>query len=173
MPVKDLRNVGVWLGVSTLAACGPDLVATESTWMPGVWSSAMPGDTLSVCGVSRLEIRDDGVVLEGGGKDGTCLSLPAAGKLDEYIWERLETDEIDVRHIADQTMGFRVSPGQDCNQIGIRQIFNGEVQANEQTYYRGRVCGVLICAPAAEHCDEYVARWCDEAGETPTCEEET
>ena len=80
MSVKNLRIVGAWLGLVTAVACGPDPTATESTWMLGVWSGAQPGVMIESCGVPRLEIREDGVLIKGSGEETTCLSHMGAAR---------------------------------------------------------------------------------------------
>ena len=80
MSVKNLRIVGAWLGLVTAVACGPDPTATESTWMLGVWSGAPPGVMIESCGVPRLEIREDGVLIKGSGEETTCLSHMGAAR---------------------------------------------------------------------------------------------
>ena len=77
--MKNLRIVGAWLGLVMAVACGLEPTATESTWMLGVWSGAQPGIMVKSCGVPRLEIREDGVLIEGSGEDGTCLSYSQPG----------------------------------------------------------------------------------------------
>ena len=170
MSVKNLRIVGAWFGLVTAVACGPEPTATESTWMLGVWSGAQPGGMIKSCGVPRLEIREDGVLIEGSGAEGTCVSYPEPGGSYEYTWERRGDDEIDAPSVTYPDSGFRIERGEDCNQIVVRR-FQNDVEYAMMPYYRGKVCAGLICPPDVGNCVDFETSWCEGEEAPPACED--
>ena len=117
MPVKILRSVGVCLGLVASVACGPEPAAS---WMLGVWSGERPDSSVGSCGVPRLEIQEDGVLITGGGSDGTCLSYAQPEETFEYTWEQHGPDEIEAHRVTYAGSTLMITRGEDCNQILVR-----------------------------------------------------
>ena len=171
MSVKNLQIVGAWLGLATAMACAPEPLATESTWMLGVWSGAKPGVMIESCGVPRLEIREDGVLIEGSGDEGSCLSYPQPGGSYEYTWERRGDDELAAYSVTYPDSGFRIERGEDCNQLTVWRIVNGQEDSIADAYYRGKVCASIICPPDIGDCVDYETRWCEGEEAPPVCDD--